>query len=401
MAESEVTDQLIRSVLRLVRTHLGLDVAFVSQLLGDRRVFRYVDAEGTDAPVGMGDWDPAEDSYCQRVLDGRLPEFIREAAAHPAAAEPAVTHDLPVGTHLSVPIVLSDGSVYGMFCAAGTQVCDSLDEGELDTVRMLAELVAPYVEEAEGRRRQVRQRRRRLQTIVPGEDLRLVFQPIVDLATGAVAGVEALARFPRLDEGPAPLFAEAWRLGLGLELELTAVGAVLDQLPLLPRGVYLSVNVSPATVVSERFRELVRAAAGPDRVVVEVTEHAPTDDYRRLVAALGKLRELGIRLAIDDVGTGFSGLDQILRLAPHILKIDRALMADLDRCPARQAMIAALVTFGERTDSEIVAEGIESEAQVRVLRELEVAYGQGHHLGRPTADLAGLVGSPLPLHHSA
>lgn len=377
-------EELIPSVLRMLRTHLGLDVAFVSQLLDSERVFRFVDAEGESCPVQVGGSDPLEQSYCHYVVRGELPQFLADPKAHPVSASMEVTHTLPVGTHLSVPIVFSDGSVYGTFCCFGYDVDASLSERDLGSVRMLADVVARYVEDAEAARRDRERRRDRLRSAIVEGELRLVFQPIVTLARRTVVGAEALSRFPGLADGPAEVFAEAWILGMGIELELKAASAAFEQIGMLPDHAYLAVNVSPATLTSGLFLDVVKSAA-PERTVVEITEHAAVEDYPGLVAAVKELADAGVRLAIDDVGTGFSGLDHILRLAPDILKIDGALVSGVDESMGKQAMIAALVTFATRMNTTVIAERVETLDELNALRALGVDCAQGYLLGRPSS----------------
>jgi EAL domain-containing protein (putative c-di-GMP-specific phosphodiesterase class I) len=377
-------DDLVQSALRLLRAHLGLDVAFVSQLTAGQRVLRYVDSGLDVCPLEVGDVDPAEESFCHYVVHGQLPRFLADPARHPLAAGIAATHRVPVGTHLSVPIVFSDGTVYGTFCCFGLQVAPFLSRSDVTTLEVVAAMIAGHVEDAEARRRQHEQRRTRLRTLTVGRDLvlELVFQPIVGLKTGNVVGVEALSRFPELGDGVAQVFEDAWQLGVGVDLEVRAVAAALAELEHLPTSAYLSVNVAPATLMAEAFGALVRAS-DPERVVIEITEHDAVGDYEQLSEITRELCARGVRLAIDDVGTGFSGLDHILRLDPHILKIDGALIRDIDTSPAKQAMVNALMTFAVRVGTEVVAERVETAGELAALRDLGVDYGQGYHFGRP------------------
>lgn len=380
-------DDAIRRILRAMREHLRLDVAFVSEFTDAMRVFRHVDDAPECAVVVVGASDPVEESYCHYVVNGDIPEFVRDASLDPVASALPVTRELPVGTHLSVPIRFSDGSLYGTFCCFSRSVVDTVHEADLSGVRMMASVVGGYLEEAEAARQDVEARRERLRAVAPGTDLVMVFQPIVCLDERRVTGVEALARFPTSGRRPDHVFGEAWSLGIGEELELKAVRAALEQLPLLPEDTYLSVNVSPATLVCEEFLAAVRSQPA-HRVVVEVTEHAAVEDYDQLVASASALMALGVRLAIDDVGTGFSGLNHILRLEPDILKIDAALVRDVDHAPAKQAMISALVAFATRMRTTLVAEGIETLGELNTLTALGVGCGQGYLLSRP---------APLPV----
>jgi EAL domain-containing protein (putative c-di-GMP-specific phosphodiesterase class I) len=376
-------DDLVPSALRLAREYLGLPVAFVSQVADGQRVIRFVDSDST-VPIEVNDAAPAVESYCHYVLSGQLPEFVEDPLRHPVSALLPATREFPVGTRLSVPLEMSDGTRYGTLCCFGREVREDLDERALEPLRMLAALVSRHVEAAELRRVQCEQRRTRLRKVTVGRSLELemAFQPIVHLATGEVVGFEALARFPELENIVPQVFRDAWQLGVGLDLELRAVEAALQELQHLPQTAYLSINAAPATLLSPRFMDLLRAS-DPGRLVIEITEHHAIEDYGQLIGAVDELAATGIRLAIDDVGTGFSGLDHILRLAPHIIKIDGALVEAIDTSAAKQAMVTALVTFASRVRTRVVAERVEATAEYETLRSLGVEFGQGFLFGRP------------------
>ena len=383
MSGTAERDRAIQRMLRAIREHLGLDVAFVSQFIDGQRLFRYVDAGtgGTGVEVGQG--DPMEESYCHHVVNGSLPRFLSDPRAHPVSAAMRATAEVGVGTHLSVPIRFSDGRTYGTFCCFGLGVHDGLADRDAEVLQLLAELVSEYLEELDAEERAARARRDRVVRVRRDQQaLQIVFQPIVELASDKVTAVEALARFPGAGSGPQVMFAEAWDVGLGVELELDAVGAALMHLPELPAGIRLGVNVAPETLVSDEFLATVDGLPA-GRLTVEVTEHAAVEDYDALKAARQRLSARGIHLAIDDVGMGFSGLNHILECDPDILKIDAAVVRDVHTNPAKAAMIEALVSFGDRAEVILVAEGIETAEELRVLRELGVGFGQGYHLARP------------------
>jgi EAL domain-containing protein (putative c-di-GMP-specific phosphodiesterase class I) len=173
----------------------------------------------------------------------------------------------------------------------------------------------------------------------------IVFQPIVALRRGKIVGAEALARFARPPQRKADAwFAEAEDVGLGGQLELFAARRADEALPHLPRGVYLSINVSPATLAKTSFHKLVSKIEG-GRLVAEVTEHAPIPDYGDLARALKRLRALGMRLAIDDAGAGFASLRHILRLSPDLIKLDLTMIRNIHRDPSKQALAAGLISF--------------------------------------------------------
>jgi EAL domain-containing protein (putative c-di-GMP-specific phosphodiesterase class I) len=237
-----------------------------------------------------------------------------------------------------------------------------------------------------------RVRRERVQQILDAGGPLMVFQPIVELATGRAIGAEALARFPiHQQRPPDQWFRDATEVGLGVELELSAIRVALASLDELPRGAYLSLNAGPATVSSPSLFDLLRAAS-PGRVVLELTEHVGVDDYGILTDVLDELRALGVRLAVDDAGAGFASLQHILNLKPDIIKLDRALVEGIDTDPARRALAGSLMTFATEIGAQVIAEGIETFREQTVLRRLGVRYGQGFHLGRP---------GPLPLAEQA
>ena len=124
------------------------------------------------------------------------------------------------------------------------------------------------------------------------------------------------------------------------------------------------------------------------QIVLEVTEHAPVEDYRRFQRGLRGVRALGARLAVDDAGAGFASLRHILDLRAELIKLDPSLTHDLDTDRGRRSMATALIDFGREMGVAILAEGIESGAQCEELRRLGVRYGQGFHLGRPRPAVA-------------
>jgi EAL domain-containing protein (putative c-di-GMP-specific phosphodiesterase class I) len=248
-----------------------------------------------------------------------------------------------------------------------------------------AELEAQLAATAERERRLAReqeQRRARVQQVLDDQDITMVFQPIVDLLTSQVVGVEALARFSAQPQRrPDEWFAEAAAAGLGIELELLAVSAAVAHLDQLADGIYLSVNVSPRTALDPRLTQTLRPQAA--RIVLELTEHARVDQYDHLLAALTELRNAGMRVAVDDAGSGYASLQHVLRLSPDIIKLDIELIRGVNADPARQSLAAALVLFGDKIGATITAEGIETDDELHTLRRLHVPYGQGFHLGRP------------------
>jgi EAL domain-containing protein (putative c-di-GMP-specific phosphodiesterase class I)/DNA-binding NarL/FixJ family response regulator len=223
----------------------------------------------------------------------------------------------------------------------------------------------------------------RIEAAVHGDLLETVFQPIVELAHGRIRGVEALTRFmTRPRRSPETWFVEAASQGLLTQLELAAATRALDHLDGVPDDVYLSVNVSPETIRAPGLARLMRGIPA-NRVVLELTERSPIVDYEEMSGCLADLRALGTRLALDDVGKGFSGLGHLVELSPDLLKFDRSLVAEVDSDKTKSGLIERLTSFADEVGMEVVAEGIETEAELETLRALGVGTGQGFLLGRP------------------
>lgn len=229
--------------------------------------------------------------------------------------------------------------------------------------------------------------------------LAMHYQPVVELQSGAVVGFEALARFAFDPYRPPDVwFAAAERVGRGVELELLAIHEVVESFARLPPDCFVSINASPAAVLAPGLVDtLVQLPLA--RVILEVTEQAPIASYERFMAALRPLRECGLRLAIDDLGAGFAGLNHVLALEPDLIKLDRQITARIHGHHKTRALAAALTSFATETGVTVLAEGIETEAQRAVLTALGVSLGQGYLLGRPAplcrtaASMAALQGA--------
>jgi len=210
------------------------------------------------------------------------------------------------------------------------------------------------------------------------------FQPIVDLNSGGAVGAEALARFVEPPIRPPDVwFAEAASVGLGVELEMAALRMALEQLRKLPASLYLSLNASVETIMSEEFGASLSDVPA-ERVVLELTEHTEVHDYGKFEETIENLRSKGVRLAVDDAGAGYSSFRHILNLRPDVIKLDIGLTRGIDGDPARRALGSALLTFGlDAYNASVVAEGIETEGEFKTLRALGCPFGQGYYLGRP------------------
>ena len=228
--------------------------------------------------------------------------------------------------------------------------------------------------------------RERMLTLIDGVGLDVAFQPIVDLASGRVVGAEALARFKDADDEPIPTercFLDAHAVDLGVALELAVVRLALECQGRLPEGRYLALNVSPAVLEHDDLAFEIAAHRTNRPLVVEITEHQPVEDYVALSASLDRLRELGVRVAVDDVGSGFASFRHVTRVNPDILKLDRTLVCGIDDDPVRQSLASAIVAFAADVGAVVVSEGIENENELCCLKGLAVGCGQGFYLARP------------------
>lgn len=225
--------------------------------------------------------------------------------------------------------------------------------------------------------------RAHVQAAIRNRAFSLVYQPILDLDSGAVLGVEALCRF---HDGCSPTvwFQECEAVGLAGAMDLAIIDMALEQVALMPYG-HLAVNLSATTLsrpgpLLDRLHPIVERKP----IVLELTEHAVVDDYDAVSDGLRLLRDGGVLLAVDDAGAGYSTFQHILRLRPDIIKLDRSITNGIDRDSARRALTNALAIFAAQTQASVVAEGIETESELHALRVTGVSRGQGFWLARPS-----------------
>lgn len=221
----------------------------------------------------------------------------------------------------------------------------------------------------------------------------VVYQPIFDLHTERLVGVEALARLTRVPQLPARCWlAQADGLGLAIHLQLAILRRILTDLSGIPAGLTVSVNLSADAVADPRLLPVLRAV-GVDacRLIVEVVADRTTD-WAALAPQVARLRRLGVCIAVND-----AVVRELPGLLPDIIKLDPSVVRDVDREPRCQALAAALMLVAEEVDAVVCAEAVESAGELRYLRELGVHLGQGFHLGRPARfpwTIGALVGHP-------
>lgn len=224
----------------------------------------------------------------------------------------------------------------------------------------------------------------------------LVAQPILDLGTGEVSGYEALSRFPFPPYSrPEDWFSAAMRSGLGPILEARAIAAALDLGRSRPSGTTLSVNVSPTVLDTRELEQVLpKDLSG---LQFEVTEHELSGDADTFLATLGRLRDRGAQIAVDDVGEGYAGLKRLMRIRPDVLKLDRALVHGVSAEPQKAALLEAVVFYAARTGARVCAEGVETIEDLVTIAELDVAMAQGWVVGHPSPDFAAASASATAL----
>lgn len=229
--------------------------------------------------------------------------------------------------------------------------------------------------------------------VLDADLLRAAYQPIVAAHGMDVIGYEGLIRGP---EGtafaqPAALFAAAQASARQLELQMRCLRTVWKRFASqdLPGKLFMNVSVAMLVAPRQHQRELLRllASSGLDsrRVVLEITEEQGVTDFRRLRRMAALLRRLGFSLAIDDLGAGFASLRMWLELRPDWVKIDRKFISDVESDAVKQAFLRAIRDIGRTCGSSVIAEGIETAAEMAYVRELGIGYCQGFHIARPGA----------------
>ncbi|WP_082441846.1 putative bifunctional diguanylate cyclase/phosphodiesterase [Sphingomonas sp. Leaf33] len=240
-----------------------------------------------------------------------------------------------------------------------------------------------------------------LSKAIAGGELKLVYQPIVASGAMKVTGFEALLRWHSPDYGmisPAMFIPIAEESNLIHELGDWVLETALDAVKHWPDQ-YVSVNFSPRQFRRQNFvgrviERVQRSGVSPTRVQIEITETAIFDDAERAAETLYRLRQMGFRIALDDFGTGYSSLYNIRKFALDCLKIDRSFIDGLGRERESSAIVHSVIHLGRALGMEVVAEGVETEAQVQALRVAGCSHLQGYFLARPMAeedarDLAG------------
>lgn len=376
--------EMTRTLLAFLRRRLGLEVAWLSSFGGGDQVFELLDGDAQAIGLSPGDRLGLSASYCMRVIDGRLPSVIADTAANQTTAELPVTHDLGLGAYVGVPVRDEDGAVIGMLCAVSKHAKPELHDDDMRVVTSTADLIGALVAQTPLRRPRstTTDLGSAMRRVVRGRDFEVVFHAIHDVATGGVVGVEALARFPCEPFRPDLFFEQAAEFGLDVELELAVVERVISLLPVLPPRVFVAVNISPAAALAAPWTALL-ADTDPARIVLEITEHDAVEDYTALDEVLERCRARGVRVAVDDVGAGFSSFSHVLELSPEFVKIDRSITHNIHVDDARKSLAHSIGELAQQMGAIVIAEGVETQDELDAVSAAGVSWAQGYHLGRP------------------
>ena len=389
---------LVDALLQVLRRHLGMEVAFVGRVQNGHRLVEYADSDEEFPPFAVGANAPLGQTLCGPILSGELPPVVPDARAHPAVAHLAVTRKVPVAALVSAPIETPDGEQLGMLCCFSRIPGTDLDENDTEMLRAFARIVGAHLQPLAAEQAARRRIEHRIGEVLDHGGPAIALQPIVSLRTGAVTGYEALARFPAHNGwGVEDWFHAAVRVGMSGALEAAAVHAALGHLRRIPPHLTLAVNVSVTALTSNPSIAKLFVAHEPARLVLELTEQHRIDDVEVVHDALKQVRTAGVAVALDDTGTGYSGLERVLAVRPEILKLDRSLVQGVSSHPGRQAICEAMVGFTRRMEAGLIAEGVETSADLDTLADLGIPRAQGYLLGRPRPAhdvLAGRADAP-------
>lgn len=385
-------DEIIHQILVTARQHFAMDLAFCSSITADRQTVTATDGL-EDFGMEPGTVLDASGSYCIRLLRGEINPAISDTSAVPSLRDLETTRLGNIGSYISVPIHLSDGRIYGTLCGLAHAASPGLEDAPLESLRLLADIAGKAIERQAVEALDRHDSASRIRGVIQAGSFHTVFQPIRDIRNREIAGIESLLRVDAEPHRSPDLWViESGHAAMAEEFELAAAGRALGALAGLEGRTYSSVNLSAASVISPAFEAMVREFE-PKGLLVEVTERDAVADYDELRSALARLRSLGVGLAVDDAGAGYSSLEHIVRLVPDVIKLDMFLTREIHLDPVKRALAGALRAFGSDIGASVVAEGVESEGELETLVDLGFEYGQGYLLGRP-GELSALAMGP-------
>ncbi|NSB25823.1 EAL domain-containing protein [Clostridium saccharoperbutylacetonicum] len=233
-----------------------------------------------------------------------------------------------------------------------------------------------------------------LENIIENKNISTVYQPIVSLLDGEIIGYEALSRGPKDSplQNPDKLFTAAQVYNKTWELEQLCRIKAIERAADIDKNKYLFINVDPYIFKDEKFKKgftkefLEQHNMSPDSIIFEITEKTCIEDYKSFRQALNNYVEQGYKIAIDDTGSGYSGLKMLNETKPHYVKIDMDLIRNVNEDFFKQSLLECFVKLSEATNMKLIAEGIETEEELKTLINLGVYAGQGFFLSRPAGN---------------
>ncbi len=238
----------------------------------------------------------------------------------------------------------------------------------------------------------------KLREIIENAGVTSVFQPIVSLRDGSVLGYEALSRGPKGSalESPEALFCVAEETRNLWELEKLCRTKALHAIQMSKTNATLFLNVNPNVIEDEKFRKgftkeyLKQFDIDPKNIIFEITERSAISNIKEFRKIIENYKEQDYKIAIDDAGAGYSGLNLISDVRPHYLKLDIHLIRGIDKDSVKQALVKSMYEFSKITGTYLIAEGIETRAELQTLINIGVHYGQGYYIKRPDAAVSGI-----------
>lgn len=240
-----------------------------------------------------------------------------------------------------------------------------------------------------------------LENIIETKNISTVYQPIVSLLDGEIIGYEALSRGPKDSslQNPDKLFTAAQIYNKTWELEQLCRIKAIERAADIDKDKYLFINVDPYIFKDEKFKKgftkefLEQHNMSPDSIIFEITEKTCIEDYKSFRQALNNYVEQGYKIAIDDTGSGYSGLKMLNETKPHYVKIDMDLIRNVNEDFFKQSLLECFVKLSEATNMKLIAEGIETEEELKTLINLGVYAGQGFFLSRPAGNFLDIPNS--------
>lgn len=383
-SREQITNECVDRALRTLRVFLGLELAFISEMEGEKRVIKHLDTRGDRMPLAVGQVIPLSRGHRLEGFEGPLSQVIPDTCAVALGNTKGEVVEFPIGSHISVPIPLKEGGIYGTLCCLGALPVPGLGDRDLQVMRAVADLIGFHLDILLDAHRKNDISRLVIETAMAAGLPNIAYQPVYWLSTGQVVGAEALSRFPvEPIRSPDKWFADAANVGLDRALSELAIRHSLTQFTdCFEAGISLGLNLSPSLACEVDLVQLIEGFP-PSQIYLEITEHEIVEDYEKLAAALEPIRALGVRVAIDDMGSGYANIRHVLKMNPDLVKIDANLISGIDTDPMKEAWLAGIMEFSRRSGCAVLAEGIETEAELEVLIRLGVHFGQGFLLAKP------------------